>query len=177
MGTVVNCSSSERLSHEWSLVASILVSQLPPVFACLPVEWFEDQETKEIWRAATEGNFGLDALREARRTLGFRSLRTLAEAIDGLCLWNVRWHAHEVWRNCRRRDALLRYPSWLRSLAAGEYPETPMLWPAWEAEAIDVASPPAAMSALLSERRARERWVDTHIWWLLSARISERMRP
>lgn len=177
MTTAVNCSSSERLDHEWSLVACMVVSQLPPVFACIPADWFEDQETREIWRSAVGGHIGIDALAEARRVLGFRSFRTLRVAIDTTFIWNCRWHASNVWRNYRRRDALLRYPSWLRAVQAGEYPEVPMMWPSWEAEAIDVAAPSAAMAALLSERRGNERWVETQIWWLLSARISERMRP
>lgn len=177
MTTAVNCSSSERLEHEWSLVACLLIAQLPPVFSCIPSDWFEDQETRAIWRAGVDGHIGVDALREARRVLGFRSFRSLREAIDGTFLWNCRWHAAHVWRNYRRRDAIRRYPSWLRSLDSGEFPEVPVLWSAWEAEAIDVASPAVAMAALLWERRAQSAWGDTHIWWLLSARISERTRP
>lgn len=177
MSTAETCLASDRAEAEWSLCACVVIDRLPAVFACIPHDWFEDHETRTIWQMAVDGHVGVDVLEQAKAALGYRSLRTLCTAISSTFTWNARWHAHVVWRNYRRRDTLLRYPKWLRALEAGEYPEAPVLWPAWEAEAIDQAPAAVAMAALLAERRAHERWIDTHIWWLLSARIGERLGP
>lgn len=177
MTTADNCSASERQSHEWSLAICMVLDRLPPVFACIPVDWFEDQETRAIWSAALDGHIGIDVLEQAKVRLGFRSLRTMLDTLSGTFLCNARWHAHNVWRNYRRRDTFKRYPGWLRSLEAGSYPDPPVLWSNWEEEAIDCAPVAIARTALLSERRLQMPWVQTNIWWLLSARIDERAGP
>lgn len=167
------------IEDEFSLVACMLVGDQDPVVACIPDVWFVDQESRALWSAIRSGAVGLDALVESKAACGFRSARAIAQAIDSTFLWNVRWYAWRVWRAAVGRKLTAAIPRVVTALASGvDIVPAPLLWPCWEAEAIDCCGPDQAAQVLVSERRLGRPWTnDPHLLWLLRARIQERTEP